>query len=223
MKIMSNEEVSSEGRPDDFLALSRFKEEIEKQAHEKASLVLTTGKEEASKILEAGKNEADKFKSEMIVKARSEANQLKIREVSRKKLSVKMDFLDTRDKVFDDILMEAKSGLQKYTKSKDYSGFLQRLLKDSARSMNGGDLIVHLRSEDKSLLSEEILKNIGKEISAEAGLTTSISVSKNDLNTLGGLKVIRSDDRLFVDNTFEARLVRMEDEIRVSLANLIES
>ncbi|MCY3411474.1 MAG: hypothetical protein INQ03_07580 [Candidatus Heimdallarchaeota archaeon] len=210
-------------RPDEFLAFARFKEEIEKQAIDKAEKILAAAKEEAAKIKVAGKKEADKYKSDLLNKAKNEAQQIKVREVSRKKLNVKMDYLETRDKVFDEILVETRSKLQQYTKSDSYSGFLKNLMRESALSMNGGDLIVHLRSEDKSLLNQGDLDSIAKEITEASGLETKLSIAKTDLKALGGLKLMRSDGRLYVDNTFESRLNRSEEEIRVTLVDILEN
>ncbi len=219
---MSDDDISK-GRPDEFHAFSKFKEEIENQANIKYEAVINTGKEEAEKIREASRKEAEKYKSDLLNKAKSEANQIKVREVSRKKLTVKMDYLKVRDQIFEEIVVEAKSKLQTYTQSKEYATFLQNILSESAASMFGGDLLVQLRSEDKKLLSQEVLDKIAAEISKTTGNETKISIDKSDLKALGGIRVVRSDDRLYVDNTFEARLKRMDEEIRVSLVETLEN
>lgn len=219
---MSDEKIFEE-RPDEFLAFSNFKKEIESQANLRSKEIIQGGKEEATKIVEASKKEADKYKSDLLNKAKSEANQIKVREVSRKKLSAKMDYLEVRDRVFEELIVEAKSKLQAYTKSGEYSAFLKGILKESAVSMNGGELIIQLRSEDKSLLSQDILDSVAKEVKGSTGVDTIISISKDDLKALGGMKLIRSDNRLFVDNTFEARLARKEEDIRISLVEILEN
>ena len=219
---MTAEETStSKSLPDNQLAMSRMKEEIEKIANKEADSKLSEAKLQAEKIVADAKNESDAIKKRILDQARNEAETKKVREVSRKKLSVKMDYLQTREGLIDEIIVEAKSELQKYTKSKEYPGFLSKLVKSSALSIGGGDLVLHLRTEDKSHFTNDSLAKISKEVTAETGLDTSISVSDDNLNALGGIKLVRSDNRLLIDNTFESRLLRANEETRVALLEVL--
>lgn len=219
---MTAEETSTtKGRPDNELAMSRMTEEIEAIAKEEAQEKIEEAEARAEEILSNAKEEAKSIKKQIIDEAKSEAEKKKVREVSRKKLNIKMDYLQTRESMIDEIIVEAHSQLQKFTKSNDYAGFLANLVKSSGISIGGGDLVLHLRTEDKSHFTQESLDSLSKEIGDETGQKTSISVSGDDLNALGGLKMVRADNRLFVDNTFESRLERNKDDIRVSLLDIL--
>ena len=219
---MTEESEVSKGRPDENLALTKFKEAIENQAKEKTDTILAEAKAQAKEIIKKSKKEIALIKSETITKAENEAKLAKTREVSRKKLSLKMDFLDAREQVIDEILIETKSKLQTYTQSKEYAEYLNRDLIISGKSLGGGNIIIAMRSDDKSHLSKESLAKISKEIYETTGVETELSVSDEDLTTIGGFKLIRSDGRLFIDNTFEAKLDRNKAEIRVSILDLME-
>lgn len=210
-----------EGKPDDDLALSRIKEEIEARAQRKAEKKVNEAKEKAKEIIQDAKDEAQQLKKKIINEAENDAAKAKTREISRKKLSVKMDYLETRESIIDEIQVEAKSQLQKFTKSKEYPEFLETLVKSTALSIGGGDLVLHLRTEDKSHLTKDSLAKIGKEVSKETDEDTTITVGNDNLNALGGIKMVRSDNKLFVDNTFETRLDRKSDDIREALLDLL--
>jgi vacuolar-type H+-ATPase subunit E/Vma4 len=198
-----------------------MKEEIEAIAKAEADQIRSQGKLKGDQILADAKNEAKSIKKKILDQAKSEAEKNKVREISRKKLSIKMDYLQTRESVIDEIFVEAQSQLQKFTKSGDYQKFLETLLESSAESIGGGDLNVHLRKEDKGHFTKESLDKIAKNVSKSTGVDTKISVSDSNLNSLGGLQLIRSDNRLFVDNTFESRLERKNEKTRVGLLELL--
>jgi vacuolar-type H+-ATPase subunit E/Vma4 len=202
-------------------AFSRMREEIEAIANRKAKEKMAEAKDQSKDIVENAKNEAKVVKNQIISEAKSEAEKIKIREISRKKLAVKMDYLETRESILDEINIEAKSELQKFTKSDDYAGFLTKLVKSTGISIGGGDLILHLRTEDKSHFTEASLKELSKEIEKITQEKTSIKVSDKDLNALGGITMVRDDDKLFIDNTFESRLDRSSEATRVALLEVL--
>jgi vacuolar-type H+-ATPase subunit E/Vma4 len=208
-------------RPDDQLAFSRIKAEIETQAKAEAEKNIKQFIIESEEILSTAKETANKIKQELIGKTKNEVTNAKIREISRRKLALKMDFLETREELINEIQLASVSKLQKFTQSDDYTNFLTKLAKQSGLSIGGGQLTLHMRSEDKTLFTQELLKDLAKELSDITSTETTISVSSENLNTTGGLKVIREDHRLYVDNTFETRLSRANEQMRISLLDLL--
>ena len=126
-------------------------------------------------------------------------------------------FLNSSLEIIEKGSKSAKEELAAFTKSKDYKPFLTSLVKTSAISLGGGDLNVEVRSEDKTKLTAEVLKSTATAVSKETGEKTTIKVSSSNLKALGGLKVVRADNKLFADNTFEKILERSNEEIRVAL------
>jgi len=194
-----------------------MKEEIERIARSEAEDKVAEAEARAKQIIAEAKREAEGIQKRILEEARTEAQKQKVRQVSRKKLGVKMDYLETRESVIDEIMVEARSQLQKYTKSKEYPGFLEKLVKSSAVSIGGGDLVLQLRKEDKSHFTKDSLGSLAKEVGKVSGVETSISVSDKNLNALGGIYLSRADNKVFVDNTFERRIERSSEGTRVAL------
>ncbi|MCE7735925.1 MAG: hypothetical protein GPJ54_13675 [Candidatus Heimdallarchaeota archaeon] len=221
---MSSEEISETkltSKPDDDLAFSRIKEEIETKAKATAEAVIKKANEEASDILKTSKDEATKGKNEILAKSEREAHNIKVQDISRKKLALKMDYLETREQVFEEIFVEARSKIQSFTSTEDYKKYLINLLKISGNSIGGGKLDLFLRKEDKAVFSKTVLSELESNITKFTGESTEISIAKDELKSLGGLKLVRIDSKLFIDNSFEKRLERANDDIRIELSELI--
>lgn len=219
--MSKSQEQEIEGKPDDLLAFSRIKEEIEKKAKEESAKVLNQANIQLVEIKKSGTIKSQQIKNEILGIARREGDNIKIRELSRKKLALKMDYLETREKIFNEILLEARTKIQEYTQSKEYSNQLKKLAEESGLGIGGGNLKLQMRKEDKSIFTKEVLSSIAKKINSKTNLETTLTFDKVDLQTIGGIKIIREDTRLFVDNTFETRLERAEDKIRVELMELL--
>jgi len=215
---MSTEEVTQIDRsPDAKSAMEKMKSQIEEIAKERANQLISEAQAKCDQILEEANKEAEATTKKLVDEARSEAEKKKVQEVSRRKLNIKMEYLQSREAVIDEIFESAKEELAAFTKSKDYKPFLTSLVKTSAISLGGGDLNVEVRSEDKTKLTAEVLKSTATAVSKETGEKTTITVSSSNLKALGGLKVVRADNKLFADNTFEKILERSNEEIRVAL------
>lgn len=208
-------------RPDESLAFSRIKEEIETIAKQKAESIISEANKNAEEILSNAKEQGNLIKSNITDEADRSSGNLKIQEISRKKLSIKMDYLKYRDQLFEEIHVEANSKIQKYTQTTDYKKFLLALAEKSGISIGGGDLYLIVRKEDKTIFSKPELDKISEMITKISGIKTSMKISKDDLKSLGGLKIVRGDQKLFVDNSFEARLERNMDSIRTNLLGLL--
>ncbi len=220
-RTLSVENETPVGRPDESLAFSRIKDEIEKLAAKKAKDIISQAKLEAKEIIEASKKQADDIKKSIIDKAKNEAQHIKVKEISKRKLALRMDYLEVREQVINDFFLEARSKLQLYTQTPEYSEFLKKLILESGITLNGGEFILHLRKEDKNLLTQDELDSIAKEITEATGTDTKIAVSDRDLKSLGGIILDRIDGKMYVENTLEARLERADDDIRVKLIDLL--
>lgn len=221
---MSSEETSDikqTTKPDDDLAFSRIKDEIETKAKATAEVIINKANEDAKEILKTAKDEAIKVKNDILAKSEREAYNIKVQDISRKKLSLKMDFLETREQIFEEIFVESRSKIQNFTATEDYKKYLISLLEISGNSIGGGHLDLHLRKEDQSIFSKTVLTDIESKVSQFTGEQTEISIAKNELKSLGGLKLVRNDSKLFIDNSFEKRLERANDDIRIELSELM--
>ncbi|MCD6164065.1 MAG: hypothetical protein J7J30_01310 [Candidatus Odinarchaeota archaeon] len=99
-----------------------------------------------------------------------------------------------------------------------YKKILENLIKGAAITIGGGNL-EGLLPENTNI--ELNLSKIAKEVEKQTRITTSIVISKNKVKSIGGA-IVRSLDQSFtVDNTFEVRLERAWEQLRVNVANVL--
>lgn len=220
MNAETSQDIPS-GKPDEVLALNKFKAAIEEQAQEKASKIIADAKEKVEQIISEQKKEIDQLKREIISSMESEAKLAKIREVSRKKQALRMDYLETREQLMQEIDVEIKSKLLSFTQTDKYPIFLKSEVEKCALAIGGGSLEIILRSEDKSHISSDSLKSIAKMVEKETGIESTLKLSGEILDNIGGFKMVRTDGKLFIDNSFEARLERNQEDARVAILNIL--
>ncbi len=201
--------------------MARIKRSIEAEVKAKAEQIETEAKAEAARILEEAKAETEKLRIRILREQEAKAKQFMQMEISKKRLAAKMDYLQHRENMIDALFTDLKTELQKYTKNKEYGETLEKFLEESALAIGGGEMIVEMRSADKKLLPDEKLKAIAEKIEKETGVPTTFELSKTDLKTLGGVKVKAKDGSVSVDNTFEARMERLYDDLRVTMMNAL--
>lgn len=220
MNAETSKDIPS-GKPDEVLALNKFKAAIENQAQEKANQIIADAKEKVEQIISEQQKEMDQMKREIISSMESEAKLTKIREVSRKKQALKMDYLESRELLFEEIDVEIKSKLLSYTQTDKYPIFLKSEVEKCALAMGGGSLEIQLRSEDKSHFSSDSLKSMAKMIEEKTGNKSTLKVSDVNIDNIGGFKILRSDNKLFIDNSFEARLERNQEDARIAILDIL--
>lgn len=89
-----------------------------------------------------------------------------------------------------------------------YLPMLGRWLREGAQAIEDERLIVRANGRDLTLLRRE-----WPHLSDHAAGKT-VQLSADPIDSLGGVLVSSADDRIRVDNTFEARLERLDEQIR---------
>ena len=89
-----------------------------------------------------------------------------------------------------------------------YLPLLARYLANASATIEGDGLIAEVNANDHARLA-------GKwdVFCREAGIAKHIALAPDPLPCLGGVRVRNADDTVRVDNTFEGRLERLQDEI----------
>ncbi len=162
------------------------------------------------------KNEAENFKKQELKKAQDEAlkdaykliqkemAQMKkkiTKEHSKKEFERKKQLLDKRNQITLNVFKEAKNELIKFTDSKDYKIFLQKLSKNLSNVISSSQEI-YIYVKDKDLIySEDIKKAVGKSCLVKAS---------NDI-LIGGLYAFDSNDRIIIDETLDTKLEMQKD------------
>ncbi|MEW6132782.1 MAG: V-type ATP synthase subunit E family protein [Pseudomonadota bacterium] len=108
-----------------------------------------------------------------------------------------------------DVLAEVHKRLEQLTEDTPrYHAVLQGYLAEAAQAMPAGDLIAELNPRDL-----DALRPHWERIVAQAAPGRKVELAPLAEHATGGMRVRSADGRLRVDNTFEGRLARMQDDV----------
>ena len=88
---------------------------------------------------------------------------------------------------------------------------------EGAAALDGGSLVALVRQEDLGILRPR-LPNIQTAVSKATGRETTLTVKEADRTVTGGVIVASEDGTRRVDNTLQARMDAMEEELRTVAA-----
>jgi V/A-type H+-transporting ATPase subunit E len=126
---------------------------------------------------------------------------------SRLRLDAELDRL--RWTLAQDVLHEVRARLEKLADDTPrYHAVLQRYLTEAAAGMPQGNLVAELNPRDL-----DAVKPVWDKWVAAAAPGRSVTLAPLPQPTGGGMLVRGEDGALRVDNTFEGRLTRMQDEV----------
>ena len=198
--------------------VGKIEEIIINEAKEKAENIIVKAREEAKKVLGKAEQEAKREAEEIISKKKTDAEAQARRILSEAKLEARLKILNAKEQLISEAFDKALEKLKEFSQSAQYKTALENLIKDAAIIIRGGDLEVLLPENTNVNID---LSKIAKEVEEQTGVKTSLNISKERIRSIGGV-IVRSKDRLLtVDNTFEARLERLREQLRVNVANLL--
>ena len=178
-----------------------------REANEQREQALQRAKEKAELVIKKGLREA---KLELEAKLAKYGASATLRGKHRV-LSIKEDLLK-------EVLETAIAQIKKRTKSKDYGKILSNLAIEGGIALDEDEIQLVFPKGHETKVK---IPTIAKQMSDKIGKKVKASISKKPLSASGGVRIQTSDGSKWVDNTFEARLSRMERQIRDKIAELL--
>ena len=193
-------------------------EMIQAKAEEEKKRILDDAENEQRIRLEVAQKKAEEKAKVIVSKAQSELKAELDRYESSAKLKVKQKTLQAKESVIQDVLEASKAKLKTRVSSKKYEEDLTRLIVNGVDALDGDKFeLVYPRNVKTQVTTTVAEKAIEKEI----GKKIKISISKDTVRSEGGVVVRTSDGERWVDNTIEARMERLESDIRYAITNAL--
>jgi V/A-type H+-transporting ATPase subunit E len=174
----------------------------------------------AQQHLEKGRKTSDEIDQELKsklhqleqgegVRYQHEAEQLYRQLVQAANLRINSELDRLRWALMQGVLADVRTRLEKVGENQDeYHQVLRRYLAEAARVMPEGDLIAELRPHDL-----DDIRPLWDSLVEQAAPGRKVSLAPLSAHASGGMMIRSEDGSLRVDNTFEGRLARMEDEV----------
>ena len=204
---------------------NRIMDRILNDAQEEAKTIVKSAKTYAEAIIEeqklSARQNADKEATSLLKKAKNEASIIEEKIYTDVKRQSGWTVLTEKNRLITNVLDEVKNRLlQMQQNPRKYSKVLEMLIVEAGKVLGGGELEISLNENDSKLVFR--FDKLEKEISAKTGVDTQLMVSDQRIKGVGVI-VKTADGRIFVDNTFEAILMRREKELRLKTAKILFS
>ena len=125
-------------------------------------------------------------------------------------LKAKNQLIKAQEETVDEAFRKAEERLKELDKQQDYPHVLEVLLDECLDFYPEGEVIVQVRPADKAAV-EKMLSDRGR----------SFRISDTPLAASGGLVMSSADGQIVVSNTFESRLERARDHLRLEISKTL--
>jgi len=201
----------------------RIIDRILKDAREEAENIVKDAQKSAETIIEkqrqSARHSAEKEAHSLLKRAENDADIIRGKVATDIKRRAGWIVLSEKNRLITNVLNEVKKRLVNLKKSEGYVPVLEKLIVDAGAVLGGGMLEVVLNENDSTLVK---LNKLEKKISDRSSVDTQLKFSEQKTKAVGVI-VKTIDDRIFVDNTFEAILSRRERELRLKITRILFS
>ncbi len=173
-----------------------YKEERLKQAKQRAKTIVAEATEKAER--QAG-SEIGKYQASAHLKS-------------------KYKILESKEAIMKEVLDGAWETVTKKVGKAGYDQILNRLAVEGGSALQTEDIEILFPGGGKSTVDAA---KVAIEVNKQTGTKPKISISKETVRASGGLIVRSKDGEKWVDNTYEARMERLENEIRDKIASIL--
>ncbi|MEM2874991.1 MAG: V-type ATP synthase subunit E family protein [Candidatus Hadarchaeales archaeon] len=188
-------------------------EDIIKEAREEAERIVAEARKEAEATLEAAKITAKETEEARLREAERMGAAEMERILSEGRLRIKKEILRRREELIESVFARARKELEEHVRSRKYEEDLVRIVKKAVKGIGARKVVVRTNRRDLGIIERE-KRTIERETGASLALGDPIIVT-------GGVRVVAPDLRVELDETFEGRLAREMESLRVKVAETL--
>jgi len=195
--------------------------EIMADAQRRADRTRQRAEREASRILEQARREAAREREGILQEARARLEHQK--QVLRARMELELQAMRQRRRgeAVERVRQLARQKLAELADSDEHRRALVELALLAIARMSGDEFTLILRQEDRDRWGRELPGELAAAARERLGRQVSIQISDETVHALGGLIVSGAGGRQVADQTFDARLERLWDELRAHVAPLV--
>lgn len=192
--------------------------------------IMEIAQQEAQSILEEARSKTDAIHKQAKVRAEAESTAILhaaeqqvphlIEQAGAKaQVEAQMIKLQRREQVIERAFAAARHKLTMLPQRPDYADIVRHLLDEAITVLDNDTCIVHADAQTQTLLTDAFLAAIARE--------RHVTLRRGDLLTEGaplssiGIVLSTPDGKRRYDNTFEARLARIQDSLRTEVYRIL--
>ena len=172
------------------------------------SILQRQSKEEIEKELEQGYDQIQHIQKKIVDEMKIKAEQAIIEARAEFQRKQKLDWLQKREELLDQVFQRVEQEFQNFVLSKEYLSALPKIVTEAIEKIQIDQVILRFDKHSDQLIDDRQLVEIAE--------TTGISLRRGEILTKHHGVIAESvDGRLSFENTLEARLERKKPPLRV--------
>lgn len=192
------------------MALNDILNALEDKAETRIRAIETEAEQRVQEILAEVEKEAARTRRARMKKVedqiRSEATAI----VYSAQLKAKNLLIKAQEEAVEDAFGKAEAKLAELDRQADYPKVLEVLLDECLEFFREGEVLVQVRPQDRAMV-EKLMSERGRPY----------VISETPLEAKGGLVVSSPDGQIVVSNTFDSRLAKARDHLRLEISKAL--
>jgi len=194
-------------------------DDILKNAKIEADKILKDANEQTKEIVQRGQDAAEKEKNSILETESKKVTEIEKQQIASINLQARREILQKKEEEIQKAFGLAKTELQNFHKKTAYAKVLEALIIEGGIALDGGVISIKTKKGDATKIKD--LTSIAKAITKACGNKCTLKISKEIIDTMGGVILQTEDETITIDNTFEERLVKNERLIRTEVAKTL--
>lgn len=195
-------------------SVDRICQQIIEDGEKEIASILGKAEETAAKIIGKAEEEAGRVAETQLKEARERGELEQRRLLSSVSLEVRRTRLRAREGVVSIVQEKVSETLGGIRGRSDYAGILSGLIAEAIGALEGVKFLVHVDRRDIDLLEKRVFDAVRDAVVKSGRRVEHIEGLALEQPTPGGARIGVPGGNVIFDNTFEARLYRLRDEIR---------
>ena len=193
-------------------------DDILNEAKGKAAEIVRRAKKEVCTLLDAARVDAKEEMEHEMKEARAQGKYVYDEVLAEGRMKAKREMLQKREELINEVFQEAEKKLQAQMSSKKYEEDLIHITVGACEKLGSEKVIIRANRRDLKLL-EKSKDTITRELS---GGERAVNISFGEpIQTIGGVRVGTPDGKIEMDETFEGKMRREFETLRVKIAKVL--
>jgi len=199
--------------------IKQMVDDILKNAKIEADKILADAKEQTKEIQQRGQNAAEKEKNIILETESKKVTEIEKQQIASINLQARREILQKKEEEIKIAFGLAETELKNFHKKAAYTKVLKAFIIEGGTAIAGGAISIKTRKGDATKIKD--LASIAKAITKACGNKCTLKISKETIDTMGGVILQTEDETITIVNTFEARLEQKYRIIRTEVAKTL--
>lgn len=191
--------------------------QIREDGENEIASILDKARRTAADILGKAEVARDEATGKIMRDAKEKGETESRRLLSSVNIEVRRTKLKAREEVVGVITKKVEEELAGIRDSDDYPDILTSLVVEAILGLEGKSFIIYVDKRDLGILEEKVFPRVKERMAAESSPVSSLQARPLEKSSAGGARVGHPGGKVIYDNTFEARMFRYRDDIRMAI------